>query len=248
MMKKMLLMVLIAYAAINSAAVHAQGFVDIESGVAFTGYNDVRIPNETGTLISLKNDIVSDPAFVLRVRAGYTFGGRHTVMALAAPLSAFGTSILERNIVYQGVAFLEGDTVSSSYRFDSFRLSYRYTFVDNDSLFFSAGLVGKLRVADIAIMGNAGYAHRSNIGFVPLLSAKLEANISGPFSVLLDVDALVTPFGRAEDALLAVQYEHSDRVTTRIGYRVLEGGSDGGGNVYTFALLHYATLGMSVRF
>lgn len=239
---------LVACATIDPAAVHAQGFVDVESGAAFTGYNDVRIPSETGTLISLKTDIVSEPAFVLRVRAGYTFGGRHTVMVLAAPLSAFGSGTLEEAIDYQGVTFPVSTKVYSSYRFDSYRLSYRYTFVENESLVFAAGLVGKLRVADIAIMSDDAYAHRGNIGFVPLLSALLQVKISGPFSVLLDADALVTPFGRAEDALLAVQYALSDRVTARIGYRLLEGGSDGGGSVYTFALFHYATMGMTVRF
>ena len=76
-----------------------------------------------------------------------------------------------------------------------------------------------------------------------------EWSFAKPWSILVDADALVTPFGRAEDVLAALQYHISDSVAVRLGYRLLEGGSGGeGGNVYTFALFHYATAGISVRF
>ena len=38
----------------------AAWFVDIESGVAYNGYNDVRIPGDTGTDISLTDELTSD--------------------------------------------------------------------------------------------------------------------------------------------------------------------------------------------
>jgi hypothetical protein len=34
----------------------------------------------------------------------------------------------------------------------------------------------------------------------------------------------------------------------RLGYRILEGGSDGGGSVYTFSMFHYATMGIRWKF
>lgn len=247
-MKKILFSMLLAFVAADPVPVYAQGFIDVESGVAFTGYNDARIPSETGTLVSLKTDIPSTPAFALRVRAGYTFGGRHTFLVLAAPLSVSGSGTLDEDISYQGVTFPADTKVSSIYRFDSFRVTYRYIFVSSDDFSFAAGVTGKLRSADIAIMSDSAYAHRDDLGVVPLLSASVVWNVTGPFSVLLDADALVTPFGRAEDALLAMQYGLSDRATARLGYRVLEGGSDGGGSVYTFALFHYATVGVTVNF
>jgi len=248
MVKRMLPAALIALMAFCPSVVHSQGFVDVETGVAFTGYNDARIPSETGDLVSLKTDIASDPALALRVRVGYTLRERHTVLALAAPLSVYGSGTLERPIEYQGASFAAGTKVSSTYRFDSFRLTYRYTIVDNDSMVLSAGITGKIRSADIAIMSDSAYAHRSDLGFVPLLSAMFRMDIAGPLSILVDADALVTPFGRAEDALFALQYRLSDRATSRIGYRILEGGTDGGGSVYTFALFHYATMGITVNF
>lgn len=35
----------------------AQALFDIETGTVFTGYNDVRIPGDKGTLFSLKYDL-----------------------------------------------------------------------------------------------------------------------------------------------------------------------------------------------
>jgi len=208
----------------------------------------VSIPAKTGSLISLSDEIVSDPALALRLRLGYTFLRRHTVFALASPLTARGKGVLDRDITYQGKTFDEGTAVESMYRFDSYRLTYRYAFINSDNLNISAGLTGKIRSADIAIMGDSGYAHRSDLGVVPLINFSLRWDFAEPFGVLVDVDGLVTPFGRAEDALIALQYSPSDRVSYRLGYRVLEGGSDGGGNVYTFSLFNYVMAGINVTF
>lgn len=231
-----------------SHGAYAEGFVELEAGVAFTGYNDVQIPTDTGTRLSLADDTNSNPALALRVRAGYTFADRHTVMLLAAPLTVRGTGTLDREVKYFGVTFPEDTKVESVYRFDSYRFTYRYTFLDKDSLTLVAGLTGKVRSADIALMYAGGHAKRTDLGVVPLIHFMGEWKATPEISLLLDVDALVTPFGRAEDALAALQYRHSDRVSYRLGYRVLEGGSDGGGSVYTFALFHYLTMGMTVRF
>jgi hypothetical protein len=134
------------------------------------------------------------------------------------------------------------------YRFISFRLTYRYTFINMDAFILAGGLTGKIRSADIALMSENASAHRSDLGVVPLINFMTCWKFNECVSLLLDADALVTPFGRAEDALFAVQCNYSPNATLRLGYRVLEGGSDGGGNVYTFALFHYITAGVMVSF
>jgi len=230
------------------SALAAQGFLDVESGATFAGYNDVRIPSNTGTTISLANETPSPGTFVIRFRGGYTFAERHTVMALIAPLTVHGSGTLDRNVDFQGASFAAGTKVESSYRFDSYRLTYRYLFLKTEALSLAAGLTGKLRSADIALMSDTAYAHRSDLGVVPLINFMAEWRPLGGFSLLIDGDALVSPFGRAEDVLAALQYRLSDRATVRLGYRVLEGGADGGGNVYTFALFNYLTAGLRVVF
>jgi hypothetical protein len=244
----MLALAVLALPTLATPGAYAEGFIELEAGVAFTGYNDVQIPSDSGTRLSLAEDTNSEPALALRVRAGYTFADRHTVMFLAAPLTVRGTGTLDGSVDYYGVNFPDGTEVESVYRFDSYRLTYRYTFLDNESFTLAAGLTGKVRSADISLMYSSGHAKRTDLGVVPLIHFMGEWKITPKIGLLLDADALVTPFGRAEDVLAALQYRQSDRVSYRLGYRVLEGGSDGGGSVYTFALFHYVTAGMTVRF
>ncbi len=47
---------------------------------------------------------------------------------------------------------------------------------------------------------------------------------------------------------LALLFRPWDDLELRMGYRLLEGGSDGGGSVYTFSMFHYATAGLRYRF
>ncbi len=231
---------------LGAGGAFAQAFADIEYGAAFTGYNNVAIPADTGTKISLKDDTNSALAQALRLRLGYTIAGRHTVSVLIAPLTVYGTGKLDREVEYQGIVFPAGEEVSSTYRFDSYRLTYRYSIIDSEDFKLALGLSGKIRSADIALMSENGYAHRSDLGVVPLVNFSFLWNFNGPFSLLVDGDALGSPYGRAEDVLAAIQYAADDRATFRLGYRVLEGGSDGGGNVYTFALFHYITAGLTI--
>ncbi len=225
-----------------------RGIVELEAGAAFTGYNDLRIPADTGSDISLKSDIPSDPALALRTRLGLFLGERHRLYFLAAPLSARGSAVLSEDLDYQGTIFTIGTSVESLYRFDSYRLSYRYAFRPRGPFEFAAGAGLKLRSADIAIMSSGAYEHREDLGFVPLLSFLARWEITPAFGILLDAEGLVSPFGRAEDALLALEYRPSENLALRLGYRILEGGSDGGGGVYTFALFHYAVVGIAVSF
>jgi hypothetical protein len=82
---------------------------------------------------------------------------------------------------------------------------------------------------------------------VPLLNVHAAwGPAQGRFGVVLDADAdaLVAPQGRAEDVLLALTWTASEDVELRAGYRTLEGGADNA-EVYSFAWLHYAVVGLA---
>ncbi|QEN03426.1 hypothetical protein EW093_01475 [Thiospirochaeta perfilievii] len=228
--------------------INAQAFVDVESGLAITGYNNVKIPAEGGTAFSLAAETPSGPVFVTRLRIGYTFKQHHTLSILAAPLTVEGNGTIDNNVIFQDKTFLSGSNLTSRYRFDSYRITYRWDFIKKDDLLAGIGITAKLRSADIALMDDTGYAHREDLGVVPLINFRTEWFFYDNFGILLDGDALVTPFGRAEDINLAVMYSSNNNVKYRIGYRLLEGGSDGGGNVYTFSMFHYITAGVTLSF
>jgi hypothetical protein len=56
--------------------------LNFETGPLWTGYNDVRIPGDTGTLFSLKDDLRSDTEIYYRLRGGLIVGGNHTFFRL----------------------------------------------------------------------------------------------------------------------------------------------------------------------
>lgn len=239
---------LIAFFILLPGSIIAQAFVDIEGGAAVTGYNDVAIPSNTATKFSLADQTPAGVIPAFRMRVGYTFSDRHTVSFLAAPLTVEGTGTSDKEIRFQNKVFPSGSKLTSRFRFDSYRLTYRWTFLKNDDIDVGIGLTGKIRSAEISLASDTGYASRSDLGVVPLINFRVDWRFMDPFSLVLDGDALVTPYGRAEDVQLALAWRYSDTATFRVGYRVLEGGSDGGGSVYTFSMFHYATAGITVKF
>ena len=75
----------------------------------------------------------------------------------------------------------------------------------------------------------------------------MERRFGPKFSLLLDVDALAAPQGRAEDVLLAALFRISPALTLKAGYRFVEGGADNDA-VYNFTLIHYAAVGLLIDF
>lgn len=231
-------------AAIN---IKAQALIDFETGVVSTGYNNVRIPGNLGTRFSLKDDLTPEAAFFYRVRLNYTIKSRHTISALYAPLKTKSEGRVAKDIVFEGVVFPANTDLIGTYKFNSYRLTYRYEIVLRPKLEFGLGLTAKVRDAKIALSSAALASEKANVGFVPIINFRLLWNMSNKFGLLLDGDALAAPQGRAEDVQIAVTYNVSDNLRVRAGYRILEGGAEND-EVYNFALLHYASVGLSYTF
>jgi hypothetical protein len=237
-MKRYLGMLVLAL--VSSAA--AGWSVDVEAGPVFSGYNDVRIPGDTGTLFSLVDDLDARTALGFRARVSRTLGNRHWVSVLVAPLRVESRGTLDRDVVFVD------EELEALYRFDSYRLTYRYGLVRARRFRLDLGLTAKVRDAEIrlnyAIVRLPG-ASKTNTGFVPLVSFRADWQLGPRVGLVLDGDALGVPQGRAEDVSAALRFGLGDRVDARVGYRVLEGGSDVD-EVYGFALFHYAVAGVTL--
>ena len=225
----------------------AQLRIDVEGSRAWSSYNDVRIPGDGGTDISLTDDLETDPKTVGRLRVGYTFGGRHTLSALYAPLTLEAGGTTAEPIIFEGEEFPAGTEVDASYTFNSYRLTYRYEFETSGRLEYGLGFTAKIRDAEVALEGGGKDASKTNVGFVPLLNFRVRARLSDALSLALDGDALAAPQGRAEDVSLALVYGATDAVDVRVAYRIVEGGADND-EVYNFTLVNYASLGVGVTF
>lgn len=219
-------------------------FLNAEGGMAFPGYNDVQVPNDsTGTRFSLSEALDIESKFIYRLRVGYETG-RNTFSIFAAPLQLEATGTLPAEIRFADEIFAQGEEVEGLYRFDSYRATWRYLLVDNTSFLFKLGFTAKIRDAEIKIQSEQVTASTTNTGFVPLLSFELRWLPANSFTLLLEGDALVGPVGRAEDVFLGGEFALSDRIDARAGYRIVEGGADVE-TVYNFTLVNFATAGLT---
>jgi hypothetical protein len=221
--------------------------LEVEGGVVSCGYNDVRIPGVGGTRFSLVDDLETDPDLFVRMRLTYKVGERHTFSVLAAPLRLDAQGTVPAEIIFEGKTFPAETALSARYRFDSYRLTYRYGLHSSPRLKAGIGVTAKIRDAAVSIEGGDTAAEKTNTGFVPLINFSVSWTVRPGYGLLLEGDALAAPQGRAEDVLIALFYEAGERLALRIGYRLLEGGANND-EVYNFALLHYGVLGVSLAF
>jgi hypothetical protein len=222
--------------------------LDVESGAVWASKADVRIPNTGGTFFSLPGDLEArDPRAFFRGRTTWHLGKHHDISLLYAPLEMDFRGQFARPVQFAGGNFQPGVATQGTYRFNSYRLTYRYNFVNTERFVFGLGLTAKIRDAEVRLSQAGLSAKDSNTGFVPLLNYRLQWRFSEHFSVLSEGDALGAAQGYAVDASASLQWHATPRLAMRIGYRILDGGADND-TVYSFSRFHYSLLGATYSF
>jgi len=222
-------------------------WAQVETGVAISGYNDVRISGTTGTLFSLSEELEADPTAFVRLRLAWQISEKSTLMLLAAPLRFSSTGSIDRDVTFEGTTFPAGTPLTGTYRFDSYRATWRFAMRGSERFIWGLGGTIKLRSAAITIEGGGQKAEKPNTGFVPLINFDLTWKATDRLHLIMAGDALAAPQGRAEDVLVGVRYLVNDRISAYGGYRILEGGADVD-EVYTFALINYLSAGVRIAF
>jgi len=232
---------------VPSADAQGRWRVDFENGAAISGYNDVRIPGDTGTLFSLTDDLTSDTAYFWRVRADVRLAPKHVLSALVAPLTINSAGRFGHPVSFAGATFAPGVPVKGLYVFNSYRVTYRYEPIRRENWMFGVGVTLKVRDAETRLEGGGTSAAKTNVGAVPLVNFKVERRLGTRATFQLEGDALAAPQGRAEDIFAGILVHAGKQLSIKAGYRFLEGGADND-EVYTFALVHYVAAGVVVRF
>jgi hypothetical protein len=220
--------------------------IELEGGPFWLSRNDVQIPNdETGTRFSLTDLVGKGPWAAGRAHLTWNLNHRHALRAVLAPLSVTEVGHLDEPVAFAGSQFDAGTPVEGTYRFNSWRLGYRYRLASRRTLDFWVGFTAKLRDAEVRLRQGTTQAKDTDIGFVPLLHLAAKWCLASRANVLFSLDGLAGGPGRAFDAALKVRYNLTDRLGIAAGYRTLEGGADVD-SVYNFAWLHYGVF--SVHF
>ena len=220
---------------------------DFESGRATAGYSDIRIPGTTGTLISFSEELETEPTMFIRGRFTWYFGRSNSLSILVAPLTLNASGSVDREVIFEGESFDPNVDLDGVFRFNSYRLSYQHYWFLGDNVDAGLGITAKIRDAAISLEDATRRSEKTNIGFVPLIRFSLVWRFISPFAFVLDGDALAAPQGRAEDISIAIQGDVTDRMSLRMGYRVLEGGSDVD-EVYSFTWINFIFGGMLIEF
>ncbi|MCC8145408.1 MAG: hypothetical protein LIO93_02995 [Bacteroidales bacterium] len=216
--------------------------------IAFGGRNTVERPNGEGTRIPLNNDFKrkSDALFSPRFELEWSYNRHHAIATVALLQDKFEGKA-NQDILYNNVLFNAGNNIEAVYRFNTYRLGYRYRIVENQDFNFEMGATILLRDAFISFEDEEKKTKFDNVGVAPLLSYYIEWKVLERLSLLSYGDAFAIKVGRAEDIFVGGKYRFSPLISGMLGYRLLEGGSDSD-QVYTMAAFHYISLGIEVNF
>ena len=222
--------------------------VELEAGPVWQSSNEVEIPNDgTATRFSLVDLVGNGPWPAGRLQVTWIVGERHALWALFAPLTLTETGRPDESIAFAGETYGGGRETDVAYRFNSYRLSYRYRVYSAERTRAWVGFTAKLRDAVVELEQGATTSRKTDRGFVPLLHLAGNWQFAPPWSLNLTADALAGGPGRAIDAALTVGYDLDRKWTIQAGYRTLEGGADVS-DVYNFTWLHYPVFSVSRSF
>ena len=247
--KKTLLAAFIIFLNMTIIASKNRWSLDFETGPVFASKNTIQVPNPGGTRFSLCDDFEISSKIYYRIRLNFLLRERHQISALFAPLTLSAQGVTDHELIFQDTAFPAGEKVEALYRFNSYRLTYRYLLLNKKKLQLWMGITAKIRDAKILLSSENYQNDTTNVGFVPLLNLVLDWSFGNKIGLLFEVDALAAPGGqgRAEDVSLSLYHKLGQKIRLRIAYRFVEGGANVE-EVYNFAFLSFIHAAIQIRF
>lgn len=220
--------------------------VEVEAASVWQARNDVQIPNDdTATRFAVDELIGRGPVPAVRMNLRWNVNQRHQLHALLAPFTFEGDGRPSTPVSFAGADFVAGESATATYRFNSWRVGYRYRFHSGPRSDAWIGFTAKLRDAEVKLEQGATTANDTDLGFVPLLHLAGRRFFGDVLSASVEVEALGGGPGRAIDAAAKLRYGRRDAWGVSLGYRTIEGGADVDA-VYSFAWLNFVLVGVDV--
>lgn len=221
--------------------------VELEGGALWQSRNDAAVPGDGGTRFALDELTGAGPFPAARLYATWSPSERHELRALVAPLSLSGEGELPQPVDFAGQSFAAGVPTEATYRFDSYRLTWRYLLHAGERWDWRVGLTAKLRDAEIELEQGGVVGRKTDVGLVPLLHLAADWRPAPGWRLAFDLDGSAAPQGRAFDASLKGWWTLRQGLELGLGYRTIEGGADND-EVDAFAWAHQAVLGLRWAF
>lgn len=222
--------------------------VDVGIGAIFTGYNDIRAPSDSGTdILSLSDELNTDPTYFVKVRVSHLIRGRHYISVFVAPIRMSSSGEIDRSVTFGGEEFPADTPLEAKYELNTYRLTYRYYFINTRRLQAGLGLTADVKNSSISLEGGGVKAEETDTNIMPLVDFSAYLTLTRSLGIIFEANALAIARGRTEDVLLAIEYRLNRFVNLRLSYRMLEGGIDKT-DIYNFALLNHFAVGTSISF
>ena len=221
--------------------------VELEVGVLGSTRNEVQIPGDTGTRFDLDDLTGSGPFPAGRVTVDWNPWRRHGFRLVVAPLEFSGYGKLDEPVRFAGETYQAGVRTKGTYKFNTYRLGYRFWIPHNRRWHSSIGVTALVRDANIELEQGATRSRKTDLGVVPLLHLDTEFHLSRRWSLLADLEGSWAPQGRAIDLALKARYRIDRKWDVAFGYRTIEGGADNS-SVFNFAWLHQVVVSVGFTF
>ena len=239
---------------------YSQISTDIETGIIKVNRNDASsswknsfgdLNGTDGTLFSYANDFNNPVKPLFRFRASYTFGKskKQVLSFLAAPVQYKTEGILKNPITFNSTVFEANQQTEGFYKFNGYRLTYRYNFIQRDDLVLGLGLTLNLRDAEFSLKQGSKYERNYNRGLVPLINTYVNYKFIDKLGILVDGDVFyVDNTGGAIDFLTGFIYTLNKNVSFKTGYRFFSGVGSEKGNVYNKLFVSSFVVGGVISF
>jgi hypothetical protein len=222
--------------------------LEVEAAAGWQARNDVQIPNNaSGTRFSIADTVGSGPVPAARIDLTWALNDRQELRFLVAPFGYKESGTLPGPVNFNGASFDAASPTEITYRFDSYRATWRYRVFQDEDWTIKLGVTGNIRQAEIALAQGGISSSYTDVGFVPLLNAWAERRFAERWRLVLDLDGLAAAQGRAFDLSAKLGYDLSSNLTLTAGLRMLDGGSDND-EVYSFARFYYGVASVIYRF
>ncbi|MCF8053917.1 MAG: hypothetical protein K9K75_01655 [Deltaproteobacteria bacterium] len=221
--------------------------VQLEGGGVWFSRNDVRTPGNGGTKFDMLDLTGKGPYPYMRLYATHYINDKHALRLTLAPLEVSGTGRLLEDVTFNDDVFTAAAPTKGIYKFNTYRLTYRWLFYDRENWRWGIGAAALVRDASITLEQGNKRQSKDDLGLVPLLHLYGEYRVNDQAAVIWDMEGAWSPMGRAVDASLTAKYDFDSGWYIMAGYRTLEGGADNDA-AYTFAWLHYAQATVGYRF
>lgn len=221
--------------------------LEVEGGALNFTRNDVRNPGDTGTQFKFSALNATGTTGYFRIYAEAKVSERNTLRFLYAPLEVSGTGTLPTRTFFENANFAAGVPTTGTYKFNNYRVNWRYTLKNSERWKLQAGAGVLVRDAKIALQQGTLRVEDPNLGVVPVAAFTTQYNFTKRAHFVFDFEGLAASQGRALDGAAKITYDLTPRLHFGVGYRVLDGGADVK-SVYNFARIHYGMASLGLRF